>query len=121
MESSDSWITYSWIAIPIAALLYFGYLTLKRGASRPAQTALASVVFGVAGLFFSPLAPLAVYFARKASGASSQMDRGIVVMSRVGIVLGIIGSVILAGFILMAGIYFYAWLTNQYPFGPANP
>lgn len=95
MEQPGSWITYWWIIVPIAALLYFGYVTIKRGASRPAQAALASVIFGVAGLLFSPLA---VYFARKASRAGRQMDRTdrtVTLMSQIGVVLGVIGHLFL--------------------------
>lgn len=120
MEPSDSWVTYWWAILPIAALLYFAYATWKRGASRPAQAAFASVTLGVAGLLFCPLAPLAIYFGRKASRAGSQMDGTISMMSRVGVVLGIIGSVFLALVVLMASIYFYVWLTDQYLFRPAK-
>lgn len=114
MEQSDSWVTYWWVIVPVVALFYFVYVTLTRGASRPHQLALISLVLGVAGLLFFPLAPFAIFLGRKASAAGPR-DASIKTMSRIAIVLGIIGSVFLAFAILIAGIYAYAYLTNQYP------
>lgn len=120
MEPSHSWLTYWWAILPVATLLYYAYATWKRGTSRPRQMALASLTLGVAGLLFCPLAPLAFYFGRKASQAGSQTDGNVAVMLRIGVVLGIIGSLFLALVAIMANIYLYAWLTNQYPFGQKN-
>lgn len=119
MEPSESWVTYWWAVVPVAALIYFAYATLKRETSSPSRVALASLTLGVAGLAFCPVAPFAIFLGRKALAAGLQ-DPTVTIMSRTGIVLGVVGSLFLAVVILIAGIYFYGWVTGQYPVNQAN-
>jgi len=114
MEPSESWVTYWWAVIPVAALIYFAYAILTREASRPSQAALASLALGVAGLFFCPVAPFAIFLGRKVL-ALEPRDATVTIMSRIGVVLGIIGTLFLTFVVLIASFYFYAWLTGQYP------
>ncbi len=120
MEPSDSWITYWWAVIPIAALAWFAYALMKSGASRSYKAAVASLSFGLAGLLFCPFAPFAIYFGRKAK-AFGVDDASVTIMSRIGVVLGVLGCVFLAIALLIFGIYFYAWFTGQYPYNQVSP
>ena len=117
MEPANSPLAYWWAIVPAVALVYFMYLALKRSSERASHAALASVVLGFAGLAFCPLGPLAIYFGLKAKRAAGrQPDQSVVATARVGIALGVVGSIFLFLVAVMAGIYGYAWITGQYPF-----
>lgn len=116
MEPTTSPLAYWWLIVPAVALLYFAYVTLKRKAEGAARAALASVVLGLAGIPFCPLAPFAIYFGLKAKRtAGPQPEKSVIVIATVGIALGVIGSVFLLLVVVMASIYGYAWITGQYP------
>lgn len=76
-----------------------------------------SLAFGIGGLLFCLVAPIAVYLGNKAVKeieASQGRLLGIEA-AKYGIVLGWIGSVLLAFFSWIAAIYLKGLITGEYP------
>lgn len=121
MEPAYSDAQFWWWLVPLFVVLYFASVTWKRIRSRPHQVALASVVLGLGGLLFWPLGPVAIYCSRKAWHLGLQAGDPGVSVARAGAVFGYIASIFLGLALLMAAIYFCAWISGQYPFNESGP
>jgi hypothetical protein len=93
MEPAWSIAQFWWWPVPLLAVLCLAPAAWKRIRSRSHRVALASVAPGNPGIS----------------------------AARAGAVLGYIDSVLLGLALLMAAMYFYAWITGQFPFNESEP